>query len=126
MWQVTMRTMVNITKALADESRLRVLMALGGGELCVCQIVAMLGLAPSTVSKHVYLLRQAGLVEARKDGRWVYYRLAGSGADKAAREAVRWVQRHMADDPQIAQDARTLKAVLKMSPEELCGGQCEK
>jgi DNA-binding transcriptional ArsR family regulator len=118
--------MVNITKALADENRLRVLMALGGGELCVCQVVAMLGLAPSTVSKHMYLLRQAGLVEARKEGRWVHYRLAGEGADKAAREAVRWVQRHLADDPQIVRDAKTLKAVLKMSPEELCGGQCAK
>ena len=123
---MTMRTIVNITKALADESRLRVLMALGGGELCVCQIVAMLGLAPSTVSKHMYLLRQAGLVEARKDGRWVYFHLAGAGTDKAAREAVRWVQRHLANDPQISQDAKTLKAVLKMSPEELCGGQCGK
>ncbi len=121
-----MRMMMNITKALADETRLRVLMALGGGELCVCQIVAMLGLAPSTVSKHMYLLRQAGLVEARKDGRWVYYRLAGTGAGKAVREAVRWVQRHLAQDQQIAQDAKTLKAILKMSPEELCGGQCER
>jgi ArsR family transcriptional regulator len=121
-----MRMMVNITKALADENRLRILMGLRGGELCVCQIVAMLGLAPSTVSKHVYLLRQAGLVEARKDGRWVYYRLAGAEADKAAREAVRWVQRHLADDPQIVQDVRTLEAVLKMSPQDLCGGKCEK
>lgn len=121
-----MRTIVNITKALADENRLRVLMALGDGELCVCQIVAMLGLAPSTVSKHMYILRQAGLVEARKDGRWVYYRLAGAGADKAAREAVRWVQRHLADDPKTMQDARTLKTILKMSPEELCGGPCGK
>jgi len=119
--------MVNITKAMADGNRLRVLMALRGGELCVCQIVAMLRLAPSTVSKHMYLLRQAGLVEARKDGRWVYYRpLAGSEADKAAREAVRWVQRHLTDDPQIVQDTKTLKAILKMSPEDLCGGRCER
>lgn len=121
-----MRRLVNLTKALADESRLRVLMALGGGELCVCQIVAMLGLAPSTVSKHMYLLRQAGLVDARKEGRWVYYRLPDRNADKAVREAVRWVQRHLADDPQTAQDARKLKAVLKMSPEELCGSRCDK
>ncbi len=115
--------MVNITKALADENRLRILMALRDGELCVCQVVAMLGLAPSTVSKHVYLLRQAGLVEARKDGRWVHYRLAGAGADKAARDAVRWVLRYLADDPQIVRDAKTLKTILKMSPEDLCNGQ---
>ncbi len=121
-----MRMMVNITKALADRNRLRILMALRDGELCVCQIVAMLALAPSTVSKHVYLLRQAGLVEARKEGRWVYYRLAGAGADRAAREAVRWVQRHLEGDPQVVHDTKTLGAILKMSPEELCGGQCAK
>jgi len=51
-------------------------MMLSGGELCACQIIEMLGLAPSTVSKHMSILRQAGLVETRKEGRWIYYRLA--------------------------------------------------
>jgi len=70
-----MREFMAIAKALADESRTRVLMFLRGGELCVCQIVEMLGLAPSTVSKHMAILHQARLVESRKDGRWTYYRL---------------------------------------------------
>ena len=67
---------LNITKALSDENRIRALMMLTGGELCVCQIIEMLGLAPSTVSKHMSILRQAGLVETRKEGRWIYYRLS--------------------------------------------------
>ncbi|HSW02527.1 MAG TPA: metalloregulator ArsR/SmtB family transcription factor [Sedimentisphaerales bacterium] len=67
-----MRDVLDLTKAMADGNRLRVLMALTGGELCVCQIVELLQLAPSTVSKHMSILRQAGLVEGRKDGRWMY------------------------------------------------------
>ena len=62
-----MRELMNVTRALSDESRVRILGALRGGELCVCQIVMLLGLAPSTVSKHLLLLRMAGLIEPRRD-----------------------------------------------------------
>ena len=75
-----MKDFLNITKALADENRLRMLMALQDGELCVCQITELMGLAMSTVSKHLSILYQAGLVNARKEGRWMYYSLPGKGA----------------------------------------------
>ena len=109
-----------ITKALADEKRARVLMLLGRDELCLCQIIEMLGLAPSTVSKHMAVLRQAGLVEVSKQGRWCYYRLAGRDAPKVAREAIRWVQRTLAQETEVLKDARRLKAVLRIDTEELC------
>jgi DNA-binding transcriptional ArsR family regulator len=64
-----------VTKALSDPNRVRAFMALRNGELCVCQIIELLALAPSTVSKHMSILKQAGLVDSRKDSRWVYYRL---------------------------------------------------
>ena len=80
-----MREFMAAAKALADENRVRVLLFLRGGkELCLCQIVEMLGLAPSTVSKHMAVLYQAGLVESRKEGRWIYYRLPGSGRRRAS------------------------------------------
>jgi len=63
---------MNLTKALADESRVRAVLALRQGELCVCQITELFGFAPSTVSKHLSILFQANLVESRKDGRWIY------------------------------------------------------
>jgi len=119
-----MREILDITKAMADGNRLRVLMALAGGELCVCQIVELLQLAPSTVSKHMSILRQAGLVEGRKDGRWMYYRLPGREASKAVRGAVAWARRSLAESPQTVQDARKLKAILAMDPEEICRRQC--
>ena len=79
-------------KALADENRVRLLLALRKQELCLCQLVELVGLAPSTVSKHMSILRQARLVEGRKDGRWQYYRLAGANASPAVRQAIEWVR----------------------------------
>ena len=84
-----MRSFMDITRALSDKNRVRALMALRGRELCVCQIIELLSLAPSTVSKHMQVLRQARLVECRKDGRWIYYSLANHEAPTAARAACR-------------------------------------
>jgi DNA-binding transcriptional ArsR family regulator len=75
---MTIEEFTSITKALSDQHRLRALMSLHNGELCVCQIIELLSLAPSTVSKHMAILKAAGQVESRKDSRWVYYRLAES------------------------------------------------
>ena len=115
-----MREFLSITKALSDENRVRALMALAGGELCVCQVIELLGLAPSTVSKHMAILRQAGLVETRKDGRWIYYRLAEQPALPCVRQALAMALEWLGKDDRIRKDARTLKDVRKMTREELC------
>lgn len=87
---------VRVAKALADEARVKTLLALAGSELCLCQIVDLLGLAPSTVSKHVNQLYAAGLVERRKQGKWHYFRLAGGAASEPAAEpaagALTWLR----------------------------------
>lgn len=115
-----MKEVLAIAKALADENRMRVLMFLRAGELCVCQIMEMLGLAPSTVSKHLNILHHAGLLESRKEGRWIYYRLPGRDAPPRIRGVIRWLRESLADDPRVTQDARKLKAVRRMSLDELC------
>ena len=114
-----MRQFVGIVKALADESRVRALMALAGGELCVCQIIELLGLAPSTVSKHMAVLHQARLVETRKDGRWIYYRLPDEPSEGVG-EALTLTRESLAGDRQIRDDARRLRAIRKMTRQELC------
>ncbi len=90
---------LEVARALADESRLRILASLGHGELCLCQLVDLLDLAPSTVSRHLQQLRGAGLVERRKEGRWHWFRLAGDGAAPAAAAALDWVRASLAGDP---------------------------
>lgn len=112
-----------VAKALADEQRVRLLLALQGRELCLCQLVELVGLAPSTVSKHMSILRQSRLVEGRKDGRWMYYRLAGPRASGAVRQAIDWVRRSLADDPGAARDAERLEAILTIDAQRLCERQ---
>ena len=92
-----MQQTVQLTKALADESRLRVLFWLREGEMCLCQIVAMLDLAPSTVSRHMSVLVQSGLVISRKDGRWMFYQLAGRNAPMEVRETLKWLKKILED-----------------------------
>jgi ArsR family transcriptional regulator, arsenate/arsenite/antimonite-responsive transcriptional repressor len=120
-----MREFMNITKALADETRVRLLLALRQGEICVCQLTELCGLAPSTVSKHLSILTQAGLVGSRKDGRWIYYQLPDESAPVAVREAIDWVKKALADQPAVVADARRLKQVLKLDASELCKRQCK-
>ena len=119
----TMRDFMTITKALADENRVRILMALKDRELCVCQIVEFLGLAPSTVSKHLAILKQARLIDCRKAGRWIYYQLADNHAPVVAGETLRWIQAALEKDQQTKEDKKRLRVILKMNPEELCRHQ---
>jgi ArsR family transcriptional regulator, arsenate/arsenite/antimonite-responsive transcriptional repressor len=119
-----MREFMNITRALADENRVRMLLALRADELCVCQITELFGLAPSTVSKHLSVLYQAGLVQSRKDGRWIYYKLPGKDAPVEVREALDWVEKALTDNPQVLGDDKQLKKILKQDPAKLCKRQC--
>lgn len=114
-----MRQYLSVTKALSDESRVRALMSLVGGELCVCQIIEVLGLAPATVSKHMAVLEQVGLVVRRKQGRWHYYRLAGDDAAALVREAIRWTIDALSNDERIAADAQAICCVQQMDLQEL-------
>jgi len=117
-----MRDLMAVLKALADENRVRILMALRPGELCVCQIVELLGLAPSTVSKHMAILKQARLVENRKEGRWMFYRIA-EDATVEAQAMTSLAARLLAEDPQLRDDARRMKQILKTDRDELCRKQ---
>ena len=115
-----LRDFIRVTKALSDENRVRILMFLREGELCVCQIIEMLQLAPSTVSKHLSILKQADLVQSSKKGRWVYYRLAGEEALSLVREAVQWVTDSLEKDRKILEDEERLEEVRKTCLEDLC------
>ena len=107
-------------KALSDENRVRALMFLRDGELCLCQIIEMLDLAPSTISKHMAVLRGAGLVEARKEGRWMFYRLPDQEVTQQTAGALRWVQESLAGDRQVRDDTARLRAVKRTPVKELC------
>lgn len=115
-----MDKILRIAKSLADGSRMRVIAALmENGELCVCQIVEMLRLATATVSRHMSILQNARLVQSRKDGRWVYYRLA----EPFPRPLREWLRDALSDAGEIEADRALLETILSIDPEELCRRQ---
>lgn len=104
-------------KALGHPARLRILAMLREGELCVCQVTAVLELAASTVSAHLTELKRAGLVLERKDGRWVFYSLSAEAATTALLGDT-WAL--LGDDAQVAADARLLRGLRRIPVETLC------
>ncbi len=111
-----MRRMEKIFKALGDRNRLRILKMLEVRPLCVCEITRILGLGQSSVSRHLGILRDAGLVIDEKDGLWVNYSLSADGADLSS-DLLAGLRRWGNDDPRIAAD-RT--AAGRVNRDEIC------
>lgn len=115
-----MKQELEIMKALSDRNRLRVVAALLEiGELCACQVVELLQVTGATASRHMGLLLNAGLVESRKAGRWVYYRLSDT-VDPLLR---RWLEQTLAASGELAADRTQLARIVACDPEELCRRQ---
>lgn len=108
-------------KALADGNRLRVIAALmQHEELCACQITELLQVTGATTSRHLSVLRSAGLTSSRKDGRWVYYRLTRPAGSE---QLFQWLEQTAKGSATNQKDSESLKTLLKTSPDELCRQQ---
>lgn len=110
---------VRALKAMAHPVRLRMLAMLTTGELCVCQMTAVLELAASTVSGHLSDLRAAGLVHERKEGKWVHYRLADAPEMSAV---IRSALTLLGADHQAQTDAAAVRHVRRLPVETVAGG----
>jgi len=117
---VDLSTCVNVMKAVSDPTRVRILKILEGGELCVCQIIAVVALGASTVSRHLSLLRAAGLVQDRRDRKWVRYSLSGRGANPCAAVVLRALRGWLDDDPVIALDRERVERARALGPVAIC------
>jgi ArsR family transcriptional regulator len=104
-----LRAAQKIFRALADRNRLRILLMLRGRPLAVCEIREVLGIAVSTVSKHLSLLREAGLITDEKDGKWVNYRLSEAGAP-GAEPLLDLLEKLSRDDPLVRSDRKRSQA----------------
>ena len=115
-----LETFETVAKAIADPSRVRILKLLEDGELCVCQITTVLDMAASTASKHLSDLKKAGLVQQRRDGKWIYYRLAERQMNDYAPALLGLLRDLLHDDPTIDQDQRLLALVNTVPITQLC------
>jgi ArsR family transcriptional regulator len=97
-----------IFKALSDKNRLRILKILQKKSLCVCEITSILKLATSTVSQHLSILQQAGLIVGDKEKKWVNYKINTEPQDDAVSAALLFVQLQMENDETIKKDRKSL------------------
>lgn len=97
-------------RAFSDRTRLRILHMLRGGELCVCDLVAVIDAPQPKISRHLAYLRRAGLVTMRKDGLWSHYRLAAAH-NAFHRKLLECLENCFQEVPELAEDAKTLKRV---------------
>jgi ArsR family transcriptional regulator, arsenate/arsenite/antimonite-responsive transcriptional repressor len=113
-----MLEVVAIARALADPTRVRIVAALRNGELCVCELVDALGISQSSLSSHLQICRQGGVVSTRKESRWIYYSLSTRYGPLIERmfSELQTVGR----DLQLRRDAMRLKKRLRMR----AGGRC--
>ena len=107
-----------LLKSLSDRNRLRTVAALTHhDELVACQITEMLQVSGATASRHMSILHNAGLVESRKDGRWVYFRLVKSPLNKPV---IQWLEKTLADSDELKTDLLALEKIVGLGREELC------
>jgi ArsR family transcriptional regulator len=115
-----MRDLELTLKAAGDPTRTRILKLLENGGLCVCQVQAVLGLAPSTVSRHLAVLRTAGLVEDRRDGQWIEYALAAGSRNPYAKGVLALLRGPLDRAPRIVADRARLRGIRRVPRDRLC------
>ncbi|MFQ5353317.1 MAG: ArsR/SmtB family transcription factor [Thermodesulfobacteriota bacterium] len=112
-----MRELAKIFQSLSDVNRIRILKMLETRPLCVCEITSVLGLATSTVSRHLSILRDAGFVTDAKEGKWVNYRLAESASGPYINKLLPVLKGCLPEDEVVRQDR---EKVLSVDRESIC------
>lgn len=119
-----MNQLTNITHALSDPNRVRLLVACLDGERCVCQLVELIDLSNASISKHLATLKNAGLLESRKDGRWVHYKVPQSPI-AIVNDALNFIRTHALNDQAITSDIAKLVEIDAIDPVALAKMQRE-
>ncbi len=106
-----MKKAVTSLKAVSDEIRLRILLLLLDREACVCELMSVFRMSQSRLSHHLIMLRDAGILEDEKRGKWNYYRLSTRNLDPVNRELVLLLSQMMVEDETAGRDRRVLARV---------------
>ena len=117
-----MKDIVKILKALADTTRLRIMLLLARRELCVCELMYVLDMEQSRVSHHMRILRDAGIAEDVREGRWIIYKVPAAGRGVLDGLLGGELKGRIEKTPEAARDAARLEACLR---EDLRGRVCE-
>ena len=112
-----MKPFIKVMKALSDPNRVKIIKMLQQRVMCVCELRAALNIAQPTVSKHLKLLEEAGLVESDKDGLWVNYQLTNGNSSPYAATILGNLRHWLNDEPQIMDLVKKLPSIRR---EDVC------
>jgi len=107
--------MVKVFKALADETRIRLLKLLQQRELCVCELMQALKMTQSRVSRNLGILKEAGLVKDRREGLWIHYSLNEASFNAFAGPLLKLLRNWAEDDKAVINDLKSLSKAVKLS-----------
>jgi ArsR family transcriptional regulator, arsenate/arsenite/antimonite-responsive transcriptional repressor len=110
----SMKKISNIFKALSDHTRLRVIKLLEERELCVCELIQVLDMSQPRISRHMSMLKNAGLVEDRREGKWVYYSLRKENQGKEIKILLDAMVLMANNDAVVKADKKNLKKAIRL------------
>lgn len=113
-----MRELIKVFKALSDENRLRILKMLQKKKMCVCELAAVLCITQPSVSRHLGLMKDAGLLKGERNGLWIDYELCEEKINRYAPVIQSHLKGWINDDPDVQRDLKKIKLLRR---EELCG-----
>ncbi len=117
-----MRDLIRVLKALSDPNRMRIMKMLQQREMCVCELAELLGISQPSVSRHMRILTEAGLVISHKEGMWVHYLWNPSPPKPYSASLLFELKKWLEQDPQIR---ALLKQASKINREEICRKQAQ-
>lgn len=110
-----MKKILKILKALGDTQRLRIIALLSKSELCVCEVQGIIGFTPATISQHLSLLAEAGLLKSRKFQKWVYYSIDWENLERPVKRILLETLKEIVKDKLIAEDLKKLQSLKKIN-----------
>ena len=119
-----MRKIANIFRALSDDTRLRVIKLLQERELCVCELMQVLAMSQPRISRHMSVLKNAGLVEDRREGKWVYYSLRNEAQGKETKIILDAMVVVASGDAVVKADQKKLQKAVRVGELKTCCNKC--
>jgi ArsR family transcriptional regulator len=114
-----MRNLIKATKALSDETRIRILKLLLEKECCVCEVMQALDISQSRSSRNLGILQDAGFLRARRDGAWIVYSVDKEGMQEYLTDLIKAAGKALEGNEAVALDLERLKTAVRVGPNKV-------
>lgn len=107
------KEIVEILKGLANETRLKIVCLLIENELCVCELMEVLGMNQSCISNHIKILRSLGIIEAKREGKWIFYSIPKNKMDKSTYEIIQSIMKKLEKEKKLRREKTLINRLIQ-------------